>query len=55
MERITLIADAGMMFTNGNVTGRKIQLAEGEDPGGYWQITEEEYFAAMADKENEEV
>ena len=47
MGRIKLIAKQGMMYTNGKVTGYEIHLAEGEEPNGYWQITEEEYFATI--------
>ena len=54
MERITLIANPGMIFTNGRVTGHKVMLAEGENPSAYRQIAEEEYFSAMAEKESEE-
>ena len=54
MERITLIANPGMIFTNGRVTGHKVMLAEGENPSAYRQITEEEYYAAMAEEESEE-
>ena len=54
MERITLIANPGMMFTNGRVTGHKVMLAEGENSSAYRQITEEEYYATMAEEESEE-
>lgn len=53
-DRIVLTADEGKVYTNGTDYGSVIYLAEGADPSAYYQITKEEYFAAMADKENEE-
>lgn len=53
-ERIPLKADVGMVYTNGTDYGTVIYLAEGVDPASYYKITEEEYLAAVAAKENKE-
>jgi hypothetical protein len=53
-DRIVLTADDGMVYTNGTDYGTVIYLAVGADPNSYWQITEEEYLAAMAAEESEE-
>lgn len=49
--RTTLYADDGMILTNGEEYGRIIHLAVGADPSMYYEITEEEYKAAMAKAE----
>ena len=46
-ERVILTADEGMVLTNGTDYGTIIYLAEGIDPSGYHQITEEQYHAMM--------
>jgi hypothetical protein len=50
MDRNILIADSGMMFTNGQVTGHTIYLADGEDPKDYVQIPEEEFLATIENR-----
>ena len=53
MDRITLIADDGMYYTNGVIYGKQIHLAEGMTTDGFYQITEEEYNAIP--KEDDEI
>lgn len=53
MDRITLIADKGMYYTNGIVYGKQIHLEEGMTADGWYQITDEEYNALP--KEDDEL
>ena len=46
-----LIADEGMVLTNGKDYGRKIYLGEGVNASAYREITQAEYDAIMADSE----
>lgn len=41
--RIKLKADPGMVYTNGEIYGTEIDLAEGMTSEGFYQITSEEY------------
>ena len=43
MERIKLIANEGMIYTNGEIFGSVIYLADGLSAEGFYQITREEY------------
>ena len=45
---ILLVADKGMVVTNGETHGEVIRLAEGMSDEGYYEITREEYEDIMA-------
>ena len=47
MDRVTLIADEGKIYTNGSVYGSEVYLAIGEDPANWYQISKEEYQAKL--------
>ena len=53
-ERVILTADDGMVYTNGTDYGTIIYLAEGIDPSGYYQITEEQYKTMMESEQAED-
>ena len=40
-------ATEGTMLTNGDVYGKKIYLADGEDSDAYYEVAEEEYQATV--------
>lgn len=42
-SRLTIYADEGKILTDGEIFGRIIHLADGEDASKYYEITEEEY------------
>ena len=46
-ERILLVADEGYVYTNGEVYGSTIYLAEGESADNFRQISREEYEAEL--------
>lgn len=52
--RKTLVATKGHILTDGTVYGTIIHLAEGMDESAFYEITEEEYAAIMADNEPSE-
>lgn len=43
MDRIILTAEEGKIYTNGEIYGKEIFLAEGTSPDDFYQITEKEY------------
>ena len=48
MERETLIADEGMIYTDGNTYGSVIYLAKGMNKENFYQTTKAEYEALQA-------
>ena len=53
MERIILTASDGTMLTNGEVYGKTVYLGINDKPENWYEITEEEYQAKMAELEAE--
>ena len=51
MERKILTANKGMVFTDGEIYGKKIYLAEGMNADKFHEITDEEYQAIIAESE----
>lgn len=51
MEKQILIADNGMILTDGQCYGKRISLGVNRDPSEFWQITEAEYDAIMEAEE----
>ena len=51
MERQILIANKGMVLTDGETYGKKIYLAEGESADKFYEITDEEHWELMAESE----
>lgn len=51
MERVILRATQGKVLTNGEIYGRIIYLAQGMDGSNFYEITEEEYQAKLAEEE----
>lgn len=51
MARIILTASEGMIYTDGTIYGTKIFLAEGRDPGDFYEISREEYERIMVEQE----
>lgn len=51
--RKIIYADEGKILTNGEIYGRQIYLAEGVSETDFYEITEEEYQAKMAELEAE--
>ena len=49
--RIVITADDGMVLTNGEIYGKSIFLAEGVSTNDFCEISDEEYVAAMAERE----
>ena len=52
--RKTLTASEGHILTNGTAYGRIIYLAEGADASEFYEITEDEYAAIVAENEPSE-
>lgn len=51
--RTILYAEDGMVLTNGTEFGRVIYLADGVDPGSFYEITQVEYDRLMEAQLNE--
>lgn len=51
MERKTLTAREGYVYTNGTDYGKIISLAIGINPEDYYEITEEEYTKILEEQE----
>ncbi len=51
VTRTVLVADEGMMLTNGETYGKEAYLNVGADASKWREITEEEYNAKMAESE----
>lgn len=49
--RIVLKADEGFVYTNGEIYGTTIYLAEGVSADGFYQITKEEYENILREEE----
>ena len=49
--RIVLRADEGFVYTNGEIYGTTIYLAEGISADGFYQITKEEYENILREEE----
>ena len=45
-----IYADEGMVLTNGELFGKTVILAACADASAYYEITEEEYSAIMAEE-----
>lgn len=50
MSRIKLTATEGMILTNGEIYGRFVFLGTGDSPDNWYEITEAEYEAKMAEE-----
>jgi hypothetical protein len=53
ITRIKLTASEGHVLTNGENYGKVAYLAQGDEGNGWYEITDEEYAAIMAQKEKE--
>lgn len=53
--REVLKADKGYIYTNGEIYGTKIYLAETVSKDSFYQITKEEYEKIMAEQMEEEM
>lgn len=49
--RTPIIASDGKVLTNGEIYGKMIYLAEGVDANTFYEITDEEYSAIVAEEE----
>ncbi len=54
MSRIKLVATEGMVYTNGTDYARVAYLCSTDSPDNWWEITEAEYEARMAEETEED-
>ena len=47
MERIVLTASQGMVYTDGEVGGKKVYLAEGQSADGWYEVAQDLFVAAL--------
>lgn len=52
--RTVLYADEGMVLTNGEIYGKQIFLAAGDDGSSYYEITQEDYETLLQAEQREE-
>ena len=53
MDRIILLSGEGKIWTNGEIYGKQIYLAEGVSDDDFYEITDEEYENIMSNIELE--
>ena len=53
MDRIILLSGEGKIWTNGEIYGKQIYLAEGVSDDDFYEITDEEYENIMSNIEVE--
>ena len=51
MKRKILKASDGMILTNGEIFGKTIYLADGEDEKSFYEISQEEYEKKFTEEE----
>lgn len=50
-KRVVIVADKGMILTNGEIYGKTIYLADTDAPENYTEITQEEYYDIIAEED----
>ena len=55
MNRKILIANEGMILTDGNIYGTKIYLADGRNEDEFYEITTEEYAEITSANDSENI
>lgn len=53
-KKVTLFADKGMVITDGENFGTTVDVEINGDESKYYEITQEEYKAKMAEQKTEE-
>jgi hypothetical protein len=53
MNRIVLEAKEGFIYTDGDIYGKIVFLAENINPNTFYEITEEEYLEILKKQEEE--
>ena len=53
MDIEVLIADEGMVYTDGECYGKRIYLGENRSSSEFWQITEAEYEKMLSEQEEQ--
>lgn len=54
-QRIVLYAEEGKILTNGEIYGKQIFLADGENSYSFYEISEEEYEYLLKEQLDKEV